>query len=218
MYNLYIICCNNLFVTDTYTGITRDIELTIYFHKDDTTSYLYEFINSHGGWINWSFILDPKSYDTLEEAKNNKISGSLNIIYNTSSVATIYKIYSKDQSIHDQYIGQTINFENRKFSHFYTTCWGQTKNKNKLYEFIRSHGGWTNWKMEIIKRYPYCLNKYELERLEWYWWKTLGGTLNSVNPGSNKNKYKNSDEEFEGCVSIGNSREKFSIKEISLDI
>ena len=57
MYNLYIICCNNLSVTDTYTGITRDIELTIYFHKDDTTSYLYEFINSHGGWDNWSFRL-----------------------------------------------------------------------------------------------------------------------------------------------------------------
>ena len=76
--------------------------------------------------------------------------------------ATIYKIYSKDQ---------TINFENRKFSHFHATCWGQSKTKNKLYEFIRSHGGWTNWK-------------------------TLGGTLNSVNPGSNKNKYKNSPSEI----------------------
>ena len=92
------------------------------------------------------------------------------------------------------------------------------KSNIKLYEFIRSHGGWGNWKMEIIKQYPLTTTKQDLDRLEWYWWKTLGGELNSMKPGTHRSRWKCLDEEFEESVCLGLNLEKFSIKEISLDI
>ena len=144
--------------------------------------------------------------------------GSLNIYDKPINLPTIYKICCKDLSIPDQYIGQTINFDNRRVSHFISCVW-KDKHNTYLYDFIRDHGGWTNWKMSIIKQYPYCDGKYELERLEWYWWITLGGSLNSNKPGSFKDKYRGSDASFEECISLNKIRgDQFTIKEISLDI
>lgn len=216
MYYVYTIQCIDLSITDTYVGITRDLDMTRSFHCDcslDGLSYLYVFIRSYGGWLNWKLKIFS-SHDTLEEARNNKVFGSLNV-YDTISIPTIYKICCKDLSISDQYIGQTINFDNRRFSHFLSSFY----KTNKLYDFIRDHGGWSNWKMSIIKQYPHCNDKYELSRLEHYWWKTLGGLLNSNKPGSFKENYRGSDEEFEECISLNNIRgDNFTIKEISLDI
>jgi phage-related protein len=204
---------------ETYVGITRDLDLSEYYHRtcsEDGQSYLYNFIRTCGGWKNF-FINHLSSHDTLEEAKDKKVSGSLNI-YDLSiiRVPTIYKIFCRDPQVTEQYIGQTINFDNRRFSHFLSSTFHE--NDLKLYEFIRSHGGWKNWKMEIVRQYPINTTKYELDRLEWYWWEKLGGFLNSMKPGSHKEKWKGSDKEFEECIYSNTNREKFSIKEINLDI
>jgi len=205
-------------VPDTYTGITRDLDLTEYYHSDcseDGQSYLYEFIRTHGGWKNF-FVRHVSSHDTLEDARDTKVVGTLNIYDQTPKhVPTIYRIYCRDSTIPEQYVGQTINFDNRRCSHFISST--IYDNRVKLYEFIRTHGGWKNWKMVIVKQYPTNTTKRNLSRLEWYWWKKLGGALNSVKPGNTyKSDWKGSDEEFE--ASIGLDLEKFSLKEIRLDI
>jgi phage-related protein len=205
--------------SDTYVGITRDLDLTEYYHEtccEDGQSYLYNFIRTCGGWKNF-YVRHLSSHETIEEARDKKVPGKLNI-YDLSiiRVPTIYKIFCRDVTIKDQYVGQTINFDNRRFSHFLSSSF--PKNDLKLYEFIRSHGGWRNWKMEIVRQYPINTTKYELDRLEWYWWNKLGGSLNSMLPGSHREKWKGSDEEFEESVYSNTNREKFSIKEINLDI
>ena len=63
----------------------------------------------------------------------------------------IYKIFCKDTSITELYVGHTTNFVQRKHLHKQNCI-----NKNslsyrcKLYEVIRNNGGWDNWRMEIV--------------------------------------------------------------------
>jgi hypothetical protein len=157
------------------------------------------------------------SHETIEEARDKKVSGNLNVYdQSINHVPTIYKIFCRDPNVPQQYVGQTINFDNRRCSHFLSSSFYE--NTIKLYEFIRSHGGWKNWKMEIIKQYPMVTTKQDLDRLEWYWWDKLGGELNSVIPGSHKEKWRGSDQEFEESVCLGLNLKKFSIKEISINI
>lgn len=90
----------------------------------------------------------------------------------------IYKICCKDTTVPDVYIGHTTNFEKRKFYHMRDTHTSNTK----VYEFIRSHGGWDNWNMIILQAYS-CDNYEQACMFEWFWWKRLGATLNMVTPG-----------------------------------
>lgn len=72
----------------------------------------------------------------------------------------IYKIFQ--QSIPDIfYIGSTINFSQRKSSHKkYTHNKVSKKYHYPLYQYIRGCGGWNNFSMEIIEKYP-CNSKIE---------------------------------------------------------
>jgi len=90
----------------------------------------------------------------------------------------VYKICCKDTTVPDVYIGHTTNFEKRKFYHMRDTHTSNTK----VYEFIRSHGGWDNWNMIILQEYS-CDNYEQACMFEWFWWKRLGATLNVVTPG-----------------------------------
>jgi hypothetical protein len=204
--------------SDTYVGITRYLDLVRYYHESCSEygeSHLHTFIRSHGGWKNF-YVRHVSTHDTYEDAKNKKVFGSLNDSNSINHVPTIYKIFCRDPKVPQLYVGQTINFENRMFSHFMSLHFHESD--LKLYEFIRSHGGWGNWKMVIVKQYPLMTTKQNLDRLEWYWWKTLGGELNSMKPGTHRSKWKGCDEEFEESVCLGLNLEKFSIKEINLDI
>jgi len=190
-YHLYTIVCYNKLIPDTYTGITRSLYLIEYHHREcsqDGQSYLYKFIRSNGGWDNW-YLTHQTTHDTYEEAKFTKVLGSLNIYEPLISVPTIYKIYCRDRSILETYVGQTINFDSRRDSHFVASLYKQLK----LYDFIRDNGGWSNWKMERIQEYPNCKDKTELDRLEWYWWKHLDSKLNSISPGNQQDlkRHKN---------------------------
>ena len=179
MYHVYSIESHD--TPETYTGITRDLKLTEYHHEEcseDGQSYLYEFIRSHGGWKNF-FITHLSSHETYEEARGKKVFGKFDRSIDRGHVPTIYKIYCRDPSVTETYVGQTINFDSRRDSHFVASLY----KKLKLYEFIRSKGGWSNWKMVRIREYPNCTDKTELDRLEWYWWYKTGSTLNSIKPG-----------------------------------
>jgi hypothetical protein len=71
------------------------------------------------------------------------------------SKCVIYVIKCKDDNITEEYIGSTTNFTQRKNNHK-TTC-NNEKNKryNELkYKFIRDNGGWDNWLMLEVLKYP----------------------------------------------------------------
>jgi hypothetical protein len=103
--------------------------------------------------------------------------------------SVIYKIYCKDESVKDIYVGETTNFTNRKAQHkdccnmegrqqfneeskfYYKTS------RNILYQVINLNGGWNNWVIDIIEKYP-CENKEQLLLREGYWIKELNATLN----------------------------------------
>lgn len=98
------------------------------------------------------------------------------------STTIIYKITCNDPTITDKYVGHTIDFVRRKYTHS-----NNVKNVNspdshlKLYKFIRDNGGWDNWKMEIVAYYD-CNNLREAKLKEQHHYVDLKATLNSVEP------------------------------------
>ena len=65
------------------------------------------------------------------------------------SDTTIYKLFCRDLTIKDLYVGFTTNFVRRKHNHKQNIA---LETSTKLYDFIRLHGGWANWKMEVVTK------------------------------------------------------------------
>jgi len=93
---------------------------------------------------------------------------------------TIYLIGCKDTSIPDTYIGHTSNFEQRCKDHEDNVATSDTK----LYSFIREHGGWSNWKINILSKVS-CESRGDAALEEMYWYLKLKPSLNSLIPGIN---------------------------------
>jgi hypothetical protein len=94
----------------------------------------------------------------------------------------IYKITCKDPAVKDVYVGHTTNFVQRKHAHKQSCINAKTLNyKCKLYETIRSNGGWNNWTMEIINFFK-CRDHYEARIKEQEYFVSLNATLNSIEP------------------------------------
>ena len=93
-----------------------------------------------------------------------------------------YKIYCVNPDITDMYIGHTTNFVQRKHAHKQSCtnnkCLGYTC---KLYNYIREHGGWNNWIMEIIA-FHNCEDHYSARMREQEYFKENNATLNSIEP------------------------------------
>lgn len=93
----------------------------------------------------------------------------------------IYRMYHKDPSIKDCYIGSTINLKGRVDKHrdFY-------KNEHVpqynylIYRKMRELGGWDNFDFEIYEYWP-CNNDHELELREDYWIRLLEPSMNVNN-------------------------------------
>jgi hypothetical protein len=93
-----------------------------------------------------------------------------------------YKIYCVNPDITDMYIGHTTNFIQRKYAH--KQCTANSKSpiyNSKLYTYIRNHGGWDNWNMEIIAFHK-CEDKYVAREYEQKYFKEYKATLNSIQP------------------------------------
>ena len=82
----------------------------------------------------------------------------------------IYKLLHKEDYNNDNiYIGSTTNFRGRKTSHKKSVLNINDKNYNqKKYQYIRENGGWENWIMIELEKYP-CNDRRELEARERYW-------------------------------------------------
>jgi hypothetical protein len=94
----------------------------------------------------------------------------------------IYKIYCKDTSVNELYVGHTINFVQRKQAHKRSCTREKYYNYNcKVYKIIRENGGWDNWNMDIISFFN-CKNQTEARMKEQEYFVLLKATLNSIEP------------------------------------
>jgi hypothetical protein len=93
-----------------------------------------------------------------------------------------YKISCKDTSVTDLYIGHTTNFVQRKSGHKRGCNNPKYANYNlKLYRIIREHGGWTNWRMDIIAHHE-CKDLSDARKREQEYFILYNATLNSIEP------------------------------------
>ena len=107
----------------------------------------------------------------------------------------IYKIVCKDPSIKEIYVGSCCNFTRRKCEHKSICNNPNTKAYNHYkYQFIRDNGGWNNWDMIEIKKYP-CETKRELELEERNNLELLGGSLNKSIPTRSQPEYQQTNKE-----------------------
>jgi hypothetical protein len=103
----------------------------------------------------------------------------------------IYKICCKNIDITDIYIGSTTNIKRRIREHK-NTC-NNLKNKNyhlKVYEFIRNNGGFDNWNIIIIEKYP-CNSHTDAIIRERELYETLKPILNTYYPQRTTKEYRN---------------------------
>lgn len=93
-----------------------------------------------------------------------------------------YKIYCKDTNVTDLYIGHTTNFIQRKHAHKNSCINSKCSSYNcKLYDVIRKHNGWENWKMDIIAFHE-CDNLFHAKKYEQQYFEEYKATLNSIEP------------------------------------
>ena len=98
----------------------------------------------------------------------------------------IYKIFCKDESITDVYVGHTTNFIQRKYLHKHS-CNNLNYNL-KIYNVIRSNGGWENWDMVEIAKYN-CKDATEARIKEQHHYNEIKASLNSCPPCIDKTQY-----------------------------
>ena len=94
----------------------------------------------------------------------------------------IYKIVCNDLNITECYVGHTTNFVQRKNQHK-TTCLNE-KDKHynyKLYKTIRENGGWLNYAMIELEKYP-CNDVNEACAKEREYYEKLNSLLNTNKP------------------------------------
>jgi len=87
------------------------------------------------------------------------------------------------------YVGRTTNFVKRKYNHQYAcNHLRHVSHMYYVYQFIRMHGGFDNWSMIEIEKYP-CKDRFEASKQERYWVETLKATLNGTLPGRTRQEY-----------------------------
>jgi hypothetical protein len=98
------------------------------------------------------------------------------------SKTVMYKIVCKDLSITDLYVGSTTSFTKRKTAHKYSSSHPNKSNYHyKIYETIRNNGGWNNWEMLEIEKFP-CNDGNESRTRERYWVEELQPKMNTKSP------------------------------------
>ena len=117
------------------------------------------------------------------------------------SKTVIYKIVCKDMNIKDVYVGHTTDFRKRKHSHKDRCCNIQKSGKHNynVYQIIRENGGWDNWDMIEIEKYP-CSDSNEARQRERYWYELNYCTMNEKHPGRSLKEFL--------CSNIENRRLK----------
>jgi len=96
----------------------------------------------------------------------------------------IYKIVCNDLNIKDLYVGHTTDFRRRKNGHKSRS----SSSEIKIYKTIRNNGGWDNWSMIEIEKFP-CNDSNEASARERYWYEALQAKLNMVYPQRTKKEH-----------------------------
>lgn len=112
------------------------------------------------------------------------------------SKTIIYKIVCNDLTITEVYVGHTTAFKERKSKHKHSCNTESNRDyKAKVYQYIRENGGWDNFSMIEIEKYP-CNDFNEARARERYWYEELNANLNTKCPTldiekkiENKKKY-----------------------------
>ena len=101
--------------------------------------------------------------------------------------ADIYKIYCKDTSIADFYVGSSV-FAQERFYHHKTDCCIEHRpaHNSPLYIFIRANGGIENWTYEVLERVEMPSQKIK----EQEWIDKLKPTLNTRRAYTDKEQAK----------------------------
>ena len=109
----------------------------------------------------------------------------------------IYKIICKDLSITYNYTGHTTDFRKRKTDHKTNcNCEKSKKNDLKLYTTIRENGGWDNWEMIEIEKFP-CKDGNEARARERYWYNELSSNMNSRLPYRSSEELKQYNQQYQ---------------------
>tara|TARA_B110000971_G_scaffold26161_1_gene23566 strand:- start:101 stop:742 length:642 start_codon:yes stop_codon:yes gene_type:complete len=105
-------------------------------------------------------------------------------------IGSVYKIVCKDENINEIYVGSSVNFKDRLYSHK-----GKCNNENsksynyKVYQFIRENGGWDNWDMIKIIDVD-CEDEKELKYYEQLYISSLNPKLNCKKSYTTKEERK----------------------------
>ena len=113
------------------------------------------------------------------------------------SRTVIYKIVCNDLSITDCYVGHTTEFTKRKCGHK-TSCNVITNKSHdyNVYKIIRENGGWDNWSMIEIEKWP-CNDGNEARSRERYHYERNNTTLNSDMPARTDEERKKLNIEYQ---------------------
>ena len=107
------------------------------------------------------------------------------------SKSLIYKIVCKDSSIREIYIGHTTNYKIRYNCH---KSWCNNINSSKynlkVYKYIREHGGWSNWNMVELYKYP-CDSIKEIITEERRAYDRFNANLNTFKPNRSDKEWRN---------------------------
>jgi hypothetical protein len=98
------------------------------------------------------------------------------------SKTIIYKIVCNDLNVKDCYVGHTTDMTKRKWGHK-SVC-NNEKNKghnHKIYKIIRENGGWDNWNMLLVEKFP-CKDKYDACKREREVYEEIDAKMNTVRP------------------------------------
>ena len=99
----------------------------------------------------------------------------------------IYKWVCNDLNITDIYVGSTTDIIRRKQAHKSTCNNEKSENHNlKIYKIMRANGGFSNWTMLEIDKFP-CNNKAESLVKERYWYEVLSAKMNTNVPSNTSN-------------------------------
>ena len=112
------------------------------------------------------------------------------------SKTIMYKIVCNDLNVKDCYVGHTINMTKRKCCHKHVCNNEKNKDHNlKIYKIIRENGGWDNWTMLLVEKFP-CKDKYEACKRERELYEELDAKMNMIRPYRTQEETKEDQKQY----------------------
>ena len=112
------------------------------------------------------------------------------------SKTNIYKIVCNDLNIKESYVGHTTNMTKRKWAHK-MACNNEKDRAHhlKIYKIIRENGGWDNWNMVLVEKFP-CKDSSEACKREREVFEELDAKMNMIRPYRTQEEYKEYNQQY----------------------